>query len=162
MTIATEQGFPHELARATPLRGWALAVSGQGEEGITQIHQGLASYRATGATGDRPYYLALLAETSAQVGQIAEGLEALAEALATRAKSGVRWWEAELYRLRGELLLQSGVGESGVGGSGVGSRESGSRESSVRNPQSAIRSQKRRKPASSRPSLLLTASRRNR
>jgi predicted ATPase len=65
-----------------------LAATGQGEEGITQIHQGLAAYRATGATRDRPYYLALLAEASVQVGQTAE-------ALATLAKSGVPWWEAE-------------------------------------------------------------------
>jgi predicted ATPase len=57
----------------------------------------------------RPYYLALFAEASAQVGQTAAGLEALAEALATLPKSGVRWWEAELYRLRGELLLQHAV-----------------------------------------------------
>ena len=43
------------------------------------------------------------------MGQTTEGLEALAEALATLAKSAVRWWEAELYRLRGELLLQRSV-----------------------------------------------------
>jgi predicted ATPase len=54
----------------------------------------------------RPYYLALLAEASAKVGKTAEGLEALTEAPATLTKSGVRWWEAELYRLKGELLLQ--------------------------------------------------------
>ncbi|MDQ3829192.1 MAG: hypothetical protein M3361_07750, partial [Candidatus Tectomicrobia bacterium] len=107
ITIATDQEFPQYLAMATPLQGWALAESGQAEEGITRIHQGLAAYRATGATRDRPYYLALLAEVSAQVGQTTEGLEALAEALATLAQSGVRWWDAELYRLRGELLLQS-------------------------------------------------------
>ena len=106
LTIATDQEFPQQLAQATPLQGWALAESGQWEEGITQIHQGLAAYRATGATRDRPYHLALLAEASAQGGQVAEGLEVLAEALATLAKSGVRWWEAELYRLRGALLLQ--------------------------------------------------------
>ena len=45
------------------------------------------------------------------MGQTAEGLEALAEALATLAKSGVRWWEAELHRLRGELLLQHAVAQ---------------------------------------------------
>jgi predicted ATPase len=84
-------------------------VSGHGEEGKTQIQQGLAAYRATGVTRDRPYHLALLAEASAEVGQTAEGLEALAEALATLAKSRVRWWEAELHRLRGELLLQHAV-----------------------------------------------------
>jgi predicted ATPase len=58
---------------------------------------------------DGPYHLALLAEVSAQVGQTAEGLEALAEALATVAQSAARWWEAELHRLRGELLLQHSV-----------------------------------------------------
>jgi predicted ATPase len=109
MTVATDQGFPQQLAQATLLRGWALAVSGHGEEGKTQIQQGLAAYRATGVTRDRPYHLALLAEASAEVGQTAEGLEALAEALATLAKSRVRWWEAELHRLKGELLLQSVV-----------------------------------------------------
>ena len=108
MTIAIDQEFPREFAQAMPLRGWALAVSGQGEEGIAQIHQGLAAYGATRATRDRPYYLALLAEASAQVGQTTEGLEAVTEALATVAQSAVRWWEAELYRLRGELLLQHG------------------------------------------------------
>jgi predicted ATPase len=106
MTMATEQEFPQLLAQTTPLRGWALAACGHGEEGITQIQQGLAASQATGATRDRPYHLALLAEASAQLGHTAEGLEAVTEALATLAQSGVRWWEAELYRLRGELLLQ--------------------------------------------------------
>jgi predicted ATPase len=109
MTLATDQEFPQQVVEATPLRGWALATSGQGEEGRAQIHQGLAAYGATRATRDRPYYLALLAEASAQVGQTAEGLEAVTEALATVATSAVRWWEAELHRLKGELLLQSAV-----------------------------------------------------
>jgi predicted ATPase/class 3 adenylate cyclase len=106
MTIATDQEFPEQLAWITPLQGWALAASGHGEEGITQIQQGLAAAQALGATVHQPYYpyfLALLAEASAWVGQTTEGLAALAEAL---AKSTARWWEAELYRLRGELLLQ--------------------------------------------------------
>ena len=59
----------------------------------------------------RPYYLALFAEASAKVGQTAEGLEALTEALATLARSMTRWWEAEMYRLRGELLLQQTVAQ---------------------------------------------------
>jgi predicted ATPase/class 3 adenylate cyclase len=104
MALATDQEFSESLARATPLRGWALGLSGQGEEGITQIR--LAVYGATRGTRDRPYYLALLAEACAQVGQTAEGLEAVTEALARVAKSAGRWWEAELHRLRGELLVQ--------------------------------------------------------
>ena len=113
MTIATDQGFPGLLTQAMPLLGWALAASGHGEEGIMQIQQGLAASQAIGGARDRPYHLALLAEVSAQVGQTTEGLEVLAEALATLPKSGVRWWEAELYRLRGELLLQHAVAQPG-------------------------------------------------
>jgi predicted ATPase/class 3 adenylate cyclase len=106
MTIATDQEFPEHFARATPLRGWALATSGHGEEGIAQIQEGLDAYRRRGATLDRPYFLALLAEALAQGGQIRAALEALAEALARLPKSGVHWWEAELHRQRGELLLR--------------------------------------------------------
>jgi predicted ATPase len=78
-----------------------------------QLQQGLATYRATGATAYRPYHLALLAEAFAKVGQTAEGLEALAEALATLVRSRARWWEAELYRLRGELLWQHAAAQPG-------------------------------------------------
>jgi predicted ATPase len=113
MAIATDQGFRQQWAQTIPLQGWALATSGHGEEGITQIQQGLAAYQATGSTAERPYYLALLAEVSAQAGQTATGLEALAEALATLATSRVRWWAAELYRLRGELLLQHAGAQPG-------------------------------------------------
>ena len=49
ITLSTEQGFPYWLAWGTILRGWALAEQGQGEEGIAQMRQGLAAYRATGA-----------------------------------------------------------------------------------------------------------------
>jgi predicted ATPase/class 3 adenylate cyclase len=114
MTVATDQEFPLYVAQAMPLRGWTIVERGQGDEGIAQIHQGLAAYQATGATRDRPYNLALLAEASAKVGQTTEGLEALAEAQATLARSGVRWWEAELYRLRGALLLLSADNEADV------------------------------------------------
>ena len=112
MSIATDQGFPQQVAAAIPLRGWALAVSGQEEEGIAQIHQGLVAFRAMGATRDRLEHLALLAEASAQVGQTTEGLEALTKALATLDQSDWRLWEAELHRLRGELLLQQTVAQS--------------------------------------------------
>ena len=111
MTIATEQGFPVQLANATPLQGWALAACGRGAEGLTQLQHGLAASQAIGAVRDRPYHLALFAEVSAQAGQTTAGLEALAEALVMLPKSGARWWEAELYRFRGALLLQHAVAQ---------------------------------------------------
>jgi len=104
MTLATDLEFLGQMAQATPLRGWAVAVSGHWEEGIIQIRH--AVYGEARRLRDRPYYLALLAEACTQAGQTAEGLEALDEALAAVAQSAARWWEAELYRLKGELLLQ--------------------------------------------------------
>ena len=111
MALATEQGFAEHLAKATILRGWALAAQGQGAEGTAQVRQGLAAHQATGSEQHRPYYLALLAEAYGSIGQTAEGLSLLAEALATVDRTGGRWWEAELHRLQGELLLAQ-AGES--------------------------------------------------
>jgi len=95
------------VAMSTTLRGWVLAVQGQGEEGIAQIREGLAAHQATGAELHRPHYLALLAEAYEGVGQIEEGLNALAEALEIVGRTGEREYEAELYRLKGELSLKS-------------------------------------------------------
>jgi predicted ATPase len=106
ITLSTEQGFPLWLALGTILRGWVLTEQGQGEEGITQMRQGLAAHRATGAELWRSYHLALLAEAYGKTGQVEEGLTALAEALAVIDKNGERHYEAELYRLKGELTLQ--------------------------------------------------------
>jgi predicted ATPase len=105
IAISTEHGFPHWLAYGTILRGWALTAQGEGAEGIAQIHQGLVARRATGAEIQRPYFLALLAEAYAEVGQPEEGLTVLVEALAIVDNTGQRYWEAELQRLKGELLL---------------------------------------------------------
>jgi predicted ATPase len=106
ITLCTEQGFPQFLAYATCVRGWALAVQGQGKEGIAQMRQGLAAFRATGAENGRPYYLCHLAEAYGKVGQTEEGLNLVVEALAQVHKMGAHYTEAELYRLKGELTLQ--------------------------------------------------------
>jgi len=82
-----------------------LAEQGQVEEGIAQIRQGLTAYRATGAGVGRPHFLALLAEACGKAGLAEEGLNALTEALGIVCKNGEREYEAELYRLKGELLL---------------------------------------------------------
>jgi class 3 adenylate cyclase/predicted ATPase len=109
IVLATEQGFTLWLAWVTILRGWALAEQGRGEEGIAQMSQGIGAWRATGAELLRPHFLALLAEAYGKAGQAEEGLAALAEALEVVDKSGERFYEAELYRLKGTLTLQSQV-----------------------------------------------------
>jgi hypothetical protein len=69
MLLASEQGFAHELAIGTTLRGRALVEQGQVEEGIVQTRQGLDAHRATGAEIARPNSLALLAEAYEKAGQ---------------------------------------------------------------------------------------------
>ncbi len=84
-------------------------MQGQGEEGMAQVHQGIASFRATGAAVPVPYFCTLLAEVHAHLGHTADGLQALAEAHTLVEQHEERWWEAEVYRLRGVLLLQQTV-----------------------------------------------------
>ena len=106
IALSHEQGFTQRLAEAMIQRGWALAEQGQREEGSTQIRQGLAAFRATGANVGLPHNLAMLAETRVKGKQIDEGLSVLAEALAIANSGGVHWYEPELYRLKGESLLE--------------------------------------------------------
>jgi predicted ATPase len=107
LMLATDQGFPQWKANGAILRGWALlAHQGQVKEGIEQLTQGLTTYRATGAELGRPYCLALLADVHGTLGEPEAGLTALTEALTRVDTTGERWYEPELYRLKGELLLQ--------------------------------------------------------
>jgi predicted ATPase len=106
IAISAEHGFTERLAWATSLNGWALAEQGRNEEGIAQIQEGLAKSRATGTELRRPYFLTLLAEACRETGRIDDGLSALTEALAAADEHENRCNEAEMHRLRGELLLK--------------------------------------------------------
>jgi class 3 adenylate cyclase/predicted ATPase len=106
LSVAQEQGFRYLIAHGAVLRGWALAQQvGQAQEGIEQIQQGMMDYRATGSEVGRPYFLALLAEAHGTIGEPEAGLTTLTEALTLVDTTGERWYESELYRLKGELLL---------------------------------------------------------
>lgn len=106
IALCTEQGFAVFLAGGSIYRGWALIEQGQGKEGIAQIRQGLAAWQATRTEMGRPYFLALLAKVYGEMGEPEQGLAALVEALALVEQTGERWYEAELYRIKGELTLQ--------------------------------------------------------
>jgi predicted ATPase len=71
------------------------------------MRRGLAAYQGIGAGVFQPYVLTLLAEMYGKIGQIEDGLAVLAEALTMMEKTGERFWEAELYRIKGELLLKN-------------------------------------------------------
>jgi class 3 adenylate cyclase/predicted ATPase len=104
--LSTEQGFLFLAAWLMSVRGWALAMQDQGEAGLAQVRQGIAAWRATGAALHVPYLSTLLADVCDHLGHTAEGLQALAEAQTLVAQQEERWWEAEICRLQGVLLLR--------------------------------------------------------
>ena len=105
MTHAQTHGFSLWLGAGTILRGCTLAAQGQKVEGMAQMRQGLIAYQGTGAYLGQSLYLMLLAGACLHSGQVAEGLAIVQEALHAAEVSGVQCHAAELYRLKGELLL---------------------------------------------------------
>jgi predicted ATPase len=105
VVLSTEHGFPQWGAGATIMRGWALAMQGEGEAGMAQVHQGISAC-PIGQALTMPYYCTLLAEVCDHLGYTADGLQALAEAHALVEQHEERWWAAEVHRLRGVLLLR--------------------------------------------------------
>jgi predicted ATPase len=106
--LATAHDLAERAAQATNTRGSALVLQGHVAEGIAQLTQGLAATRAIGGVLCLPYYLSLLAVAYGHSGQLPAGRRVLAEALAVAEQTGEHWWQAELYRLQGEFLLQQG------------------------------------------------------
>jgi predicted ATPase/DNA-binding winged helix-turn-helix (wHTH) protein len=104
LAISTEHGFGHNVGQLMFSRGWALAAQGQGQVGIAEMRQGLTAIHATGHR--RARWFAMLAEAHGWVGQAEIGLRLLAEALTLVDTTGDRVFEAEMYRIKGELLLQ--------------------------------------------------------
>jgi predicted ATPase len=105
VTLSNQQGFAQWLAGGTMMCGWALTAQGQEGEGMAQMHHGLTAWRAMGIEVGLPYWLTMLAEAYGSTGQVEAGRRVLAEALALIDTTEERWWEAELHRLKGELLL---------------------------------------------------------
>ena len=108
---STEYGFPYWLASGTVCSGVALAEQGRLEEGIAQIEEGLAAYRAVGQRAMVTKCLTHLGKAYGEIGQIEKGLNILAEALEMTCSTGECFYESEIHRVKGELLLMQGEGE---------------------------------------------------
>jgi predicted ATPase/DNA-binding winged helix-turn-helix (wHTH) protein len=121
--VASEHGMVLYQAMATITRGWALTEQSCQEEGIEQMRQGLAGHQATGTEVLLPHFLALLAEALGKSGQAEEGLRISEEALAVADRNGEGYYRAELYRIKGNLLVSQatnrGVSRAATGGKAV-------------------------------------------
>ena len=106
--LSKEMGFLSFFDSGVCYRGEALIRMGQVQEGIAQIRQGLAARQSMGARCNSSGMIGALAEGQAQAGQTESGLATLAEAFALIDETDEGYYEAELYRLKGELLLVLG------------------------------------------------------
>jgi predicted ATPase len=106
LNLATEHSLPFWVALLTYMEGWVLVEQGRGKAGVEQMRRGLAAYESLGTEDLRSMMLAQLAKAHGKHGYIEEGLTTLSEALAFVEKTGECFYEAEIHRLQGELLLK--------------------------------------------------------
>jgi predicted ATPase len=108
MTLSTDYGFPQALAYAGVHHGWAIAKQGRLDAGVTEMRQNFNLLHAIGVEMSLTGYQVSLAEVLGAAGRAVDGLKVIAEGLARADETGERFFEAELYRVRGELRLQQG------------------------------------------------------
>jgi len=105
VSLASKHGFPLWLATGTVSRGWSRAKDGESEAGIEEMQRGLADLCGDGVVLAGTFLLGMLAGCMAEAGRFDEALSRVDEGLALAHQEGERFYEAELHRLRGELLL---------------------------------------------------------
>lgn len=108
LAIATRSEFAYWVAQATAVHGWVLLDTGDLDRGTAELRRGIEAYEAIGAQLLRPWHVVRLAEAYGACGRIGEGLALLEESLARMRGRDERFYEAELYRIDGELRRASG------------------------------------------------------
>jgi tetratricopeptide (TPR) repeat protein len=112
--LSTRHNFVLWLAIGTIYRGWARSASGDAEEGIARIEEGIRDYRATGAMQKLPFFRALKAEALHIANRTSESLDTISEAQSLVERSGELCWYPELQRLRAVFLAAMGAEESQI------------------------------------------------
>ena len=112
IAVATENDLPQRLGSGIFIRGSALATKGETQKGLAQMREGMALWRATGAEAHHTYYPLRIAEVYGRAGDAAQGLRVIEEILMALDQDDERFCEAELYRIKGRLvLLRNGAEE---------------------------------------------------
>jgi predicted ATPase/DNA-binding SARP family transcriptional activator len=112
LELASKYQAPYYRTWAGILVSYALALEQPDEEYIGRLRGSISEFKASSARLRLPYYLSLLAQVYGKAERAQEGLACINEALAEARTHNERWWDAELHRLRGELLLMRGADAS--------------------------------------------------
>jgi predicted ATPase len=111
--VSTDGGFLHWLALTTLLHGSALCKLGRRDGGISRLAEGIEQWKSTGAQLGLPLYLGLMAEAFMMKGHLRRASDSLAEAFSISARNNDCHYDAELYRLQGDLALAQGTTKDG-------------------------------------------------
>ncbi len=114
LALTSKYQAPYYRAWVAILVSYALALEQPDEEHIGHLRGSITEFKASGARLRLPYYLSLLAQVCGKARRVEEGLAVIEEALSEARTHNERWWDAELHRLRGELLLMHGADASDV------------------------------------------------
>ncbi len=104
MAIGEEHGFPEWLEWGRWLHGWALGELGDIERGVAEMEAGIAGFVPIGGVPRQAFTAAMLAKGYEKVGRIDQAIAMLDEQRVRIERSGERLEDAELYRVKGELL----------------------------------------------------------
>jgi predicted ATPase len=111
--LCTEHRFAYYLAWARMIHGWTIIYAGDHEAGLSEVRTGLDDFEQTGAGLRLPYYLSLLAEGQSRAGQSEKALVTVDLALQRAYSNGEKWHNADLFRLKAQLLLHMKPGKTG-------------------------------------------------
>jgi len=107
IALADEKGALQRKAEGVTQKGCMLALIGEASDSVQMINSGMTAWQSTGATVWVPLYLSYLARAYAQLGQVDDAWRCIGEAITTMETTKERWYEAEVYRVAGEIALKS-------------------------------------------------------
>ena len=105
LQLSEEQGSAFWIGWCKVLRGWAKSQSGEADQAIDEIRDGIVAWRKQGSELGSHYFYVLLAEACARANRLADGLAALDDAQAFADQTGEGYWVSEIHRVRGELFF---------------------------------------------------------
>ncbi len=103
--LSQEKGFPNWLLAGMVVQGWAMIHKGKIEEGTVLVKQANDFWISSGSELVVPYFMTILAECYSKSGKYKDALSTLDEAFVIANKNNDHWYEAEMYRLKGEIIL---------------------------------------------------------
>lgn len=106
--LCDQYGFRYYGAWSSIIQGWAIAAAGREEEGIAMIGDGLDNLKQLHARLREPYFLGLLAQAGIAAGHADRAMKHIQEAFAIIEKGGETWVEAEIHRIKGDILHHQG------------------------------------------------------